>query len=143
MERTRVTHSEAETAAFAREFARCLKPGAAVALYGNLGAGKTTLSRELCRALGFDGGVSSPTYTIVHEYPNEPPIFHVDLYRLSSGSDLEEAGLSRCLAGGAITLIEWPERLQNLLGVTHKVTLKILSETAREITAEEHDPATP
>lgn len=138
-----VTHSEAETAAFAREFAKGLGPGSAVALYGQLGAGKTALVRALCQALGFSGGVSSPTYTLVHEYPHEPPIFHLDLYRLSTGADLEEAGLARCLAGDAIALIEWPERLQNLLGITHLVTIKILSDTAREITVEPHDPAAP
>lgn len=143
MQATIVTNSEAETEAWGQAFAKTLKRGSGVALYGNLGAGKTLLSRAICRALGFQGAVSSPTYTIVHEYPNDPPIYHVDLYRLSSGSDLEEAGLSRCLSQGAVTLIEWPERLQSLLGITHKVTLEILSETARRITVEEHDPETP
>lgn len=138
-----VTNSEAETETWGKAFAQTLERGSGVALYGNLGAGKTLLSRAICRALGFQGAVSSPTYTIVHEYPNDPPIYHVDLYRLSSGSDLEEAGLSRCLSQGAVTLIEWPERLQSLLGITHKVMLEILSETARRITVEKHDPETP
>ena len=63
-------HSEEETFNWAVEFGRGLKPGDKVALYGNLGAGKTVISRGVCKGLGFTGSVCSPTYTILHEYPN-------------------------------------------------------------------------
>ena len=114
-----------------------LKPGDKVALYGNLGAGKTVISRGVCKGLGFTGSVCSPTYTILHEYPNDPPIFHFDLYRLEGGADLYEVGLDPDYLEKGISLIEWPERLEdNDPGLTHKIEIKILSETERDITVE-------
>jgi ATPase, YjeE family len=77
-----VFYSEDETFNWASEFGKSLQPGDRVALYGNLGAGKTVISRGVCKGLGYTGTVCSPTYTILHEYPNDPPIFHFDLYRL-------------------------------------------------------------
>lgn len=127
-------HSEQETYNWAVEFGRSLKPGDKVALYGNLGAGKTVISRGVCKGLGFTGSVCSPTYTILHEYPNNPPIFHFDLYRLDGGADLNEVGLDPDYLEKGISLIEWPERLEdNDPGLTHKIEIKILSETEREI----------
>ena len=118
-------HSEEETFNWAVEFGRSLKPGDKVALYGNLGAGKTVISRGVCKGLGFTGSVCSPTYTILHEYP----------YRLDGGADLNEVGLDPDYLEKGISLIEWPERLEdNDPGLTHKVEIKILSETERDIT---------
>ena len=85
--------SEQDTYNWALGFAKELKVGDKVALYGNLGAGKTVISRGICKGLGFEGTVCSPTYTILHEYPNNPPIFHFDLYRLEGGADLYEVGM--------------------------------------------------
>ena len=85
--------SEQDTYNWALQFAKELKVGDKVALYGNLGAGKTVISRGICKGLGFEGTVCSPTYTILHEYPNNPPIFHFDLYRLEGGADLYEVGM--------------------------------------------------
>ena len=108
-----------------------------MALYGNLGAGKTVISRGVCKGLGYTGTVCSPTYTILHEYPNDPPIFHFDLYRLEGGADLYEVGLDPDYLEKGISLIEWPERLEgNDAGITHIIQIKILSETEREITVE-------
>ena len=76
-------NSEEETYNWAVEFGKSLKAGDMVALYGNLGAGKTVMSRGICKGLGFEGSVCSPTYTILHEYPNDPPLFHFDLYALN------------------------------------------------------------
>ena len=127
--------SEEETLAWAEEFGKSLKAGDMVALYGNLGAGKTVMSRGICKGLGFEGAVCSPTYTILHEYPNNPPLFHFDLYRLEGGADLYEVGLDPDYLERGISLIEWPERLEdNDPGLTHKIEIKILSETEREIT---------
>jgi tRNA threonylcarbamoyladenosine biosynthesis protein TsaE len=81
-----IFNSEEETYNWAVEFGKSLKAGDMVALYGNLGAGKTVMSRGICKGLGFEGSVCSPTYTILHEYPNDPPLFHFDLYRLAPGA---------------------------------------------------------
>lgn len=128
--------SEEDTFQWAKEFAKVLKPGDMVAMYGNLGAGKTVISRGICTGLGFEGSVCSPTYTILHEYPNNPPIFHFDLYRLEGGADLNEVGLDPDYLAQGISLIEWPERLDDTSCVTHTIRIKILSETEREITVE-------
>ncbi|MCQ2062400.1 MAG: tRNA (adenosine(37)-N6)-threonylcarbamoyltransferase complex ATPase subunit type 1 TsaE [Fibrobacter sp.] len=128
--------SENETLEWAKEFAKSLKPGDMVAMYGNLGAGKTVISRGICAGLGFEGTVCSPTYTILHEYPNDPPIFHFDLYRLEDGADINEVGMDSDYLANGISLIEWPERLVDDTGITHVIKIEILSETEREITLE-------
>lgn len=129
--------SEEDTYNWAIEFGKTLKPGDKVALFGNLGAGKTVISRGVCKGLGFEGAVCSPTYTILHEYPNNPPIFHFDLYRLEGGADLYEVGLDPDYLAQGISLIEWPERLEgNDPGLTHIIRIIILNETERDILLE-------
>ena len=88
-----------------------LAPGDAVLLYGDLGAGKSTLARALIRALTRpDEDVPSPTFTLVQLYEATPPLAHFDLYRLSDASEADEIGLDEALEDGA-ALIEWPQRL--------------------------------
>lgn len=129
--------SEEETLKWAEEFGKTLKPGDVVAMYGNLGAGKTVMSRGICKALGFQGSVCSPTYTILHEYPNEPAIFHFDLYRLEPGADIYEVGLDPDYLSRGISLIEWPERLEEQTqDFTHIIRIEIVSENEREVTLE-------
>ena len=102
---------EAATARLGQDLALALRPGDAVALSGDLGAGKTSLARALIRAMAGDPAleVPSPTFTLVQVYELRLPIHHFDLYRLSSPDELDELGLDEALAGGA-ALIEWPER---------------------------------
>lgn len=140
---TFTSHSELESFNWAVEFSKQLKPGDTIAFFGNLGAGKTATIRGICKGLGFNGTVCSPTYTIVHEYPNNPPIYHLDLYRLDGGCDLEEAGLDRFLDSDGITLIEWSERLENGIGITHTVNIEIVNETERTITVLQKSPEQP
>lgn len=130
-------YSEEETYNWAVEFGKSLKPGDMVALYGNLGAGKTVMSRGICKGLGFEGSVCSPTYTILHEYPNDPPLFHFDLYRLEPGAELYEVGFDHDYLSRGVTLIEWPERLDGqTYDVTYKINIEIVSENVREVTVE-------
>jgi tRNA threonylcarbamoyladenosine biosynthesis protein TsaE len=124
-----LTGSEQETISLAISFAKNLKPGDVVALKGDLGSGKTAFCRGICEGLGFAGAVNSPSYAIVHEYPNNPAIYHLDLYRLKNSSDLYDTGIDGFSKG--ITLIEWPENF--LLNITHSIEIKIISENEREI----------
>jgi len=128
------THSEEETFAWAQDFAKQLKRGDVLALHGNLGAGKTVMSRGISRGLGFLGGVHSPSYALVHEYPNDPPIFHLDLYRLGPHADLHEIGVEHYSFSEGITLIEWPERLEGLdVGVHYEVRILRIDEETRKV----------
>jgi len=95
--------------------AALLRVGDVVALWGDLGAGKTTLARAILRALGYAGEVPSPTFTLVQVYELSPAaVWHFDLYRLDHPDDVSELGFDEARAD-AISLIEWPERLGPLL----------------------------
>jgi tRNA threonylcarbamoyladenosine biosynthesis protein TsaE len=123
------------TEAFGARLAAALRPGDVVALYGDLGAGKTTMARGILRGLGFDGEVSSPTFPIVQPYDELPlSVWHVDLYRIEDPSELEELALEDALDGGAL-LIEWPERLGAALWAhALRLTLRREGEGARVLT---------
>ena len=112
-----------------------LRAGDAVALFGTLGAGKTTLARGVLRGLGFAGEVASPTFPIVQLYDTAPPLWHVDLYRIEHDSELEELGLDDARLDSAL-LIEWPERLPRLWPDMLQLSLAIRPDGARALTAE-------
>ena len=104
-------------AAFGDRIAALLKPGDVVALMGDLGTGKTTLSRAIIRALGHEGEVPSPTFTIIELYDQlTPPIAHADFYRLESPTEAEQLGLDD-YREGAVLLAEWPD---NAGGFAHE-----------------------
>lgn len=93
-----------------------LRPGDIVALFGDLGAGKTTMVKGIARALGVDSGeVVSPSFTIITEYGSSPPLVHVDLYRIAGAGDLEDIGLWECIGGNSIAVLEWAERAEDEL----------------------------
>ena len=109
------TNSLEETWRLAAEFAKDLKPGDVVCLEGDLGAGKTTFTQGLAKALGVPGRVTSPTFCIVQEHPGEVLLVHMDLYRLHGEEDVEAIGWEDYLARGAILVVEWPERAGSLI----------------------------
>jgi tRNA threonylcarbamoyladenosine biosynthesis protein TsaE len=100
---------EEATAAAGAALARVAKSGDVIALSGPLGVGKTTLARGFLAAMGHEGEVPSPSFAIVQPYEElNPPVWHVDLYRIEEVSELDELGLDS--AGDAVMLVEWPER---------------------------------
>jgi tRNA threonylcarbamoyladenosine biosynthesis protein TsaE len=109
------TGSPDETRAVAARLAAGLAPGAVLALYGDLGAGKTCFVQGLAAALDVDQPVSSPTYTLVNEYRGRLPVYHIDLYRLASADDALAFGLDEYLDGDGVTVIEWAERAAAVL----------------------------
>ena len=125
------------TAALGVRIASLLRPGDVVALYGDLGAGKTTLARGILEGLGHEGDVASPTFPIVQPYEELPlPVWHVDLYRIDDLDEIEELALDEALEEGVL-LIEWPERLGSRLWPhALRLVLKREGEGARALTAQ-------
>ena len=126
-----------ETEAVGRSLARKLRAGDAIALFGDLGAGKTTLARGILAGLGHEGEVSSPTFPIVIPYEMLGlPVWHVDLYRVENPSEIEELALDEALEDGAL-IVEWPERMGHALWPhSLRLTLTREGEGARTLTAE-------
>jgi tRNA threonylcarbamoyladenosine biosynthesis protein TsaE len=114
---SRVTESAAETAALGGEIAAELEPGDVVLISGELGAGKTTLVRGACRALGVEEPVVSPTFTIGRRYRGRIAISHLDLYRLSDLGEEEPGILDDYLDAGSVAFVEWPDVAAPALGL--------------------------
>ena len=111
-----ITHSASETEQLGFRLARRLKPGDVIALRGGLGAGKTAFTRGLARGLGIEDPVTSPTYTIVNEYPQgRLPLFHFDMYRLRDAEELFDLGWEDYLDRGGICAVEWSENVWEAL----------------------------
>ena len=108
-----VTHSPNDTLALGEKIGRHLQAGDIVFLFGDLGAGKTTLTQGITRGLGVakEEYVRSPTFTLVNEYQGKTPVFHVDLYRIASSLELEDLGLEEIFSGQGVSIVEWAEKL--------------------------------
>jgi len=108
--------SEEETRAFGHQLADRLEPGSVVALIGDLGTGKTTLSKYIAEGLGITEVVTSPTFTIVQEYHSgRLPLYHFDVYRIGDLSEMEELGYEEYFFGDGVSLVEWADIIQELL----------------------------
>jgi tRNA threonylcarbamoyladenosine biosynthesis protein TsaE len=108
------TQSAEETIARGREIGAALQPPMLVLLSGDLGAGKTTLTKGIAAGAGAaqENDVTSPTFTLVHKYQGARRIYHVDLYRISDSHDLETLGLEDIFNENAVVIVEWPDRLK-------------------------------
>lgn len=125
------------TEAFGRTLAQLIEPGDVIALFGPLGAGKTTLARGILNGLGHSGEVASPTFPIVLPYDppdTRVPVWHVDLYRIEEPSELDELGLEEARPEVAL-VIEWPERLPHLWQESLRLTLEPRPDGSRALTA--------
>jgi tRNA threonylcarbamoyladenosine biosynthesis protein TsaE len=129
--------SAAETEAIGAELAEGLAPGDVVLVSGELGAGKTTLIRGACRALGVEGPVTSPTFTIGQRYRGRHPVSHLDLFRLASLEGEDPGLVDDYLTPDAIAFIEWPDAAEpSLERVALRVRLEHAVADGRAITIE-------
>jgi tRNA threonylcarbamoyladenosine biosynthesis protein TsaE len=128
---------EKATLAFGRKLASLLRPGDVVTLSGALSAGKTTLVRGLLGALGHIGEVPSPSFAIVQPYEAlDPPVWHVDLYRIENASDLDELGLDDIREDGVL-IVEWPEHAgRNVWPEALALSLDVADNGSRALTAD-------
>lgn len=133
-----ITHSSEETTNWGREFAKRLQPPVLVLLTGDLGTGKTTLTKGIVSGLGAanEDDVTSPTFTLVHVYGKAAKVYHADLYRIESFHDFETLGMEDMFATPAVVILEWSERfplsspwpqfrlrLEHLGGDSRRITL--------------------
>lgn len=130
-----MSHSEKETEEIARSFAESVNPGDIVCLFGDLGAGKTNFTRGFVQAFGIPADeVDSPTFTIINEYEGEFSVYHMDCYRLEHHSEALEIGIEEYLYGDGICIIEWPERILEVLPEEIiRVKIESLGEHSRKI----------
>lgn len=134
-----VTHSPEETLALGRALIKELQPPCLVLLEGELGSGKTTLTKGIVAGLGAarEEDVTSPSFTLVHEYGQELKVFHVDLYRIESAHDLETLGLEDLWSQLATVIVEWGEKLgDNPLTPQVRIQLEHLGGENRHIAVE-------
>ena len=130
-----ISNSAAETEAIGAEFAKTLSGGAVIAMYGDLGAGKTAFVRGMARGMGLDCRVSSPTFTIVNEYLGDRELIHFDMYRLQSADELFDIGWEDYIARGAVCAVEWSENVKDaFFGDEIEVIIDKLGDNQRQIT---------
>ena len=109
-------NNEADTRALGHRIAEAAEPGDVVALIGDLGTGKTALTKYIAEGLGIKGDISSPTFTIVKEYRSgRLPLYHFDVYRLGSGDELIDIGAEEMLDGDGLCVIEWADIVADVL----------------------------
>ncbi len=111
-----------------------LKKGSVVALLGPLGSGKTSFAQGICQGLGVTENITSPTFTLLNQYPGNLWVYHFDLFRILDEEDLEKIGLDEYLYGEGVCIVEWAEKAKSFLPEnTIWVNFQILSEQEREV----------
>ena len=130
-----ITNAPEETEALGEKLGKLLRPGTVLAYLGDLGAGKTAFTRGLARGLGCRETVTSPTYTIVNEYlGGRLPLFHFDMYRLTSSDDLWDIGWEDYLDRQGVCAVEWSENVPEAMTGALTVRIEKLGDTVRRIT---------
>ena len=132
----RISNSIEETIKIGEALAKRLKPGDVVALIGNLGAGKTVLTKGIAGGLGVKDirYVNSPTFVIIKEYKGRIPLYHFDIYRLNKSSMLDSGSYEEYFYGNGVTVIEWADKLRSILPKKHiEVRLSVVGEGRRRI----------
>lgn len=125
MKKTVLLKTEEDTMALGVELADCILPGDVLALTGNLGAGKTTLTKAVAAALGIKENIASPTFTIIAEYDQgRLPFYHFDVYRVNDEEELFEIGFQEYIDGKGVCVIEWADLIKEMLpSKTHWINL--------------------
>jgi len=131
-----ISNSPLETENIASDLAKTLKGGEVIAFRGDLGQGKTCFTRGLAKGLEYSGEVTSPTFALINEYlGGRLPVFHFDMYRISSWDELYSSGFFEYIEQGGVVVAEWSENIENALpDNTIYVELESLSELSRKIT---------
>ena len=110
------THSEKETFELGKRIANAVNPGTVILFYGDLGAGKTVMTKGIAAGLGIAEMITSPTFTIMQEYEGgRMPLYHLDVYRIEDPDEMEEVGLNEYIYGNGLTVIEWAEQIEDIL----------------------------
>lgn len=134
-----VTHSTGETKALARDLASALIAGDVISLTGDLGAGKTVFVQGLAEGLGIKERVTSPTFTIIKEYAGRIPMFHMDVYRLSSPAELVDLGYEEYFFGEGVSIVEWGDRVEALFPPDYlEISIDRLAESDRKLALAPH-----
>lgn len=136
MDESFISGSPEETIEIGRIIGETLTPGTVVALIGELGAGKTCLTKGIARGLGIPENyhITSPTFTLINEYPGRLPLIHLDIYRLGGAGDLTELGYEEYFYGDGVAVVEWAEKIRNILpGDAIFIELHHIDENRREI----------
>jgi len=134
-----ISDSREQTLEMGRLIGAILERGDIVALIGELGSGKTCLTQGMAKGLGVEENVPvvSPTFTLINEYPGKIPLIHLDVYRLSGPRDLEDMGYEEYFEGGGIIVIEWAEKIRDILPAkTLFVSMRYIDENTREMILE-------
>lgn len=134
-----MTHSPEETLTFGRELAKEIQPPCVVLLEGELGSGKTTLAKGIVAGLGVarEDEVTSPSFTLVHEYGGESKVYHVDLYRIENARELATLGLEDLIGQQATVIVEWGEKLGRIVPVPCvRIQLEYVGGEDRRITVQ-------
>ena len=131
------TNSPLETEELGKKIGNALRKGDVVSLRGSLGAGKTVIAKGIARSLGIEEAIVSPTFTLVQEYDGREKLYHLDIYRLSGDDEFESMGGEEFLYPDGITLIEWSEKIDDMLpDNTIYITVTINDDLSRTIEIE-------
>ncbi|QXM05206.1 tRNA (adenosine(37)-N6)-threonylcarbamoyltransferase complex ATPase subunit type 1 TsaE [Crassaminicella indica] len=129
-----ISNSEQKTYALGYKLGTLLKASDVVCLTGDLGAGKTTISKAIAKGLEVDECVTSPTFTIIHEYEGRIPLYHFDVYRIGEIEEMEDLGYEEYFYGEGVCLIEWASQIEELIPKEHLwIHIKKVDENTREI----------